>query len=89
MCHSSCRHVSSNFDIIPEEREFSFDMSQQSKRLIDQKYSPDGYNIGVNIGADAGQTVMHLHFHIIPRYNGDVDKPRGGIRAVIPGKQDY
>ena len=64
-------------------------MFQQSKGLIDEKYSPDGYNLGVNIGAYASQTVMHLHFHIIPRDNGDVDKPRGGIRAVIPGKQDY
>ncbi|HTN83212.1 MAG TPA: HIT family protein, partial [Sorangium sp.] len=50
---------------------------------------PDGYNIGINAGEAAGQTVMHLHVHVIPRFRGDVDDPRGGVRHVIPGKGNY
>lgn len=50
---------------------------------------PDGFNIGMNCGAAAGQTVMHLHIHLIPRYNGDMEDPRGGVRGVIPSKQKY
>ena len=59
------------------------------KRLLDTKYNPDGYNIGINCGEAAGQTVFHCHIHIIPRYNGDCDNPRGGVRGVIPSKQHY
>lgn len=59
------------------------------KRLLDTKYKPDGYNIGINCGETAGQTVMHCHIHIIPRYNGDCENPRGGVRGVIPEKQHY
>ena len=58
------------------------------KRLDDER-RPDGYNVGFNAGAAAGQTVMHLHVHVIPRYAGDVADPRGGIRHVIPGKGNY
>jgi diadenosine tetraphosphate (Ap4A) HIT family hydrolase len=54
-----------------------------------QEYTPEGFNIGVNCGAAAGQTVMHVHVHLIPRYRGDMDDPRGGVRGVIPGKQKY
>jgi diadenosine tetraphosphate (Ap4A) HIT family hydrolase len=50
---------------------------------------PDGYNVGVNVGQAAGQTVMHAHIHLIPRYNGDLADPRGGVRAVIPQKAKY
>ena len=53
------------------------------------KSKPDGYNVGSNAGEAAGQTVPHLHIHVIPRYNGDVEDPRGGIRHVIPGKGNY
>ena len=59
------------------------------KRLLDTKYHPNGYNVGVNCGEDAGQTIMHCHIHIIPRYNGDCENPRGGVRGVIPEKQHY
>ena len=59
------------------------------KELLDERYHPDGYNIGVNVGEAAGQTVMHLHIHVIPRYKGDVRDPRGGVRGVIPEKQGY
>ncbi len=60
-----------------------------TKKLIDEKFSPDGYNIGINCGETAGQTVPHVHIHLIPRYEGDVDDPRGGVRGVIPSKQKY
>lgn len=58
-------------------------------KIILGKYTPDGFNIGVNCGEAAGQTVMHCHIHIIPRYKGDCDNPRGGVRGVIPSKQSY
>ena len=61
----------------------------QTYHLINEKYSPDGYNIGVNCGEVAGQTVMHVHIHLIPRYVGDVANPRSGVRSVIPEKRDY
>lgn len=60
-----------------------------SKKLIEEEFSPDGYNIGINDGASAGQTVSHLHIHLIPRYAGDREDPRGGIRWIIPEKADY
>lgn len=52
-------------------------------------FKPDGYNVGINCGKAAGQTLMHLHIHIIPRYNGDMDNPKGGVRGVIPDKRIY
>ena len=58
-------------------------------KRLDEELHPDGYNVGFNAGAAAGQTVMHLHVHVIPRYAGDVADPRGGIRHVIPGKGNY
>ena len=61
----------------------------QTKDFIKKKYNPDGFNIGINSGKEAGQTVFHMHIHLIPRYKNDVDNPRGGIRNVIPGKGDY
>ena len=59
------------------------------KRIIDAKYHPSGYNIGVNVNESAGQSVMHCHIHIIPRYDGDVENPRGGVRGVIPSRMNY
>ena len=60
-----------------------------SKIIIEQKYKPDGYNIGMNCGESAGQTVFHFHCHIIPRYLGDMDIPRGGVRHCVKGKGNY
>jgi diadenosine tetraphosphate (Ap4A) HIT family hydrolase len=57
--------------------------------FIESTHSPDGYNIGINIGAAAGQTVAHAHLHVIPRYAGDVEDPRGGIRCILPSKAHY
>lgn len=59
------------------------------KTKLDKEYNPDGYNFGANCGKAAGQTVMHLHVHLIPRYKGDMEDPRGGVRGVIPSKQKY
>lgn len=59
------------------------------KLMLDKKFKPDGYNIGINCGEAAGQTVPHCHIHIIPRYNGDVENPTGGVRGVIPSKKTY
>lgn len=78
------------FDATAEERQAIFDLVDEVKRQLDaQDAPPDGYNIGVNCGRAAGQTVMHLHVHVIPRYHGDVEDPRGGVRHVIPGKGNY
>ena len=56
---------------------------------LKKKYNPDGFNVGINSGEYAGQTVFHMHIHLIPRYKNDVKNPRGGVRNVIPGKGDY
>ncbi len=61
----------------------------EGKHLLDAREAPDGYNIGINVGEAAGHTVMHLHIHLIPRRHGDVANPRGGVRGVIPERQNY
>ncbi|MDB2613731.1 HIT family protein [Chlamydiales bacterium] len=63
--------------------------TNELKKTLDQKFHPQAYNIGLNCGRAAGQTLMHLHLHLIPRYEGDMENPRGGVRGVIPGKQNY
>ena len=83
------RHVASFFDLTQDERKDMFDMVDEVKRVLDEKFHPDGYNIGVNIGEAAGQSIFHVHLHLIPRYSGDVPNPRGGVRGVIPQKQNY
>ena len=109
------RHVQNYFDITPEEElamhdllhkgkklidekyspdGYNFgvncnecaDLLHKGKKLIDEKYSPDGYNFGVNCNECAGQTVMHVHMHLIPRYKGDTKFVHGGVRGVIPEK---
>ena len=64
-------------------------MIQKAKELIEKNHKPDGYNIGMNCGESAGQTVMHFHCHVIPRYIGDMENPRGGVRHCIPEKGRY
>ena len=83
------RHVGSFFGLSSDERVDLSALLDVAKVELDQKYLPDGYNIGINDGAAAGQTVPHLHIHLIPRYDGDCVDPRGGIRWVIPEKADY
>jgi diadenosine tetraphosphate (Ap4A) HIT family hydrolase len=83
------RHVASWFDATPGEQRALLAAVAEVRRQLDRELRPDGYNIGVNVGEAAGQTVMHLHVHVIPRYHGDVDDPRGGVRGVIPARQRY
>ena len=83
------RHVASFFDLTEEERQDLLSLLDRVKGIVEEKYHPDGYNIGVNVGAAAGQSVSHVHMHLIPRYVGDVQNPKGGVRGVIPSKQKY
>ena len=83
------RHVANYFDLTNHEREAMNVMLQYVKRKIDERFHPDGYNIGINVNEAAGQSVFHVHMHLIPRYKGDVEKPKGGVRGVIPNKQSY
>ena len=83
------RHIGSFFELTDEERIQIFQAINQAKNALDEELQPDGYNIGINDGEAAGQTVMHLHVHLIPRYKGDMDDPRGGVRWIFPDKADY
>lgn len=83
------RHVETYFDLSFEERISLVDVIDAVKLELDVDFRPDGYNIGFNVGEVAGQTVMHCHVHVIPRYVGDMEDPRGGVRGVIPDKQKY
>ena len=77
------RHVASFFDMTTAEQSAVLGLLTEAQRLIQRDYSPDGYNIGVNVGKAGGQSRMHVHVHLIPRYAGDVADPRGGIRCVL------
>lgn len=84
------RHVSNFFDLYQPEINAIYALLKNAKAKIgDVDHEVTGFNIGVNIGEDAGQTVTHAHVHLIPRRNADVPNPRGGVRGVIPSKQDY
>ncbi|MGC6448031.1 MAG: HIT family protein [Rubripirellula sp.] len=77
------------FDLSSEEQHELLQLIEQVKAGLESELSPDGYNIGMNCGAAAGQTVMQFHCHIIPRFDGDMDDPRGGVRLCIPSKGNY
>ncbi len=83
------RHFRSMFEATEPELSALWDLIRKARSYLDDEYTPDGYNIGINDGATAGQTIMHLHIHLIPRYAGDTNDPRGGVRGVIRGKQQY
>ena len=83
------RHFNDYFLSTKIERN-SFDKIMfELKEYLDKKYSPDGYNVGFNVNEEGGQSIFHCHIHVIPRYSGDVQNPRGGVRGVIPSKQNY
>jgi diadenosine tetraphosphate (Ap4A) HIT family hydrolase len=83
------RHVASFFELTTDERLAMIGLLDEAKAVLDRQHAPDGYNIGINDGAAAGQTVMHVHLHLIPRYRGDADDPRGGVRWIFPQKAEY
>ncbi len=83
------RHIATVFDASPDELAALWALLSAAKTSLDIRFRPDGYNIGINDGASAGQTIPHLHIHLIPRYSGDMSDPRGGVRGVIPQKQKY
>ena len=83
------RHIGSWFAISNEEQLGLLDLLAKAKVVLQEQFNPDGYNIGINDGPAAGQTVPHLHMHLIPRYKGDIEDPRGGVRWVIPEKAKY
>jgi len=87
------RHVASFFELTEQERASMFSLLDIAKAKLEQEHKPDGYNIGVNDGSSAGQTVPHCHMHLIPRYDEDNKArgadPKGGVRWVVPDKADY
>ena len=83
------RHVASFFELTGDERLAILELLDLAKAALDREYAPNAYNIGINDGAAAGQTVMHVHVHLIPRYEGDADDPRGGVRWIFPRKAAY
>lgn len=83
------RHIKSWFEVNQHEQHALLEMLAKAKAGLDAELHPDGYNIGINDGAAAGQTVPHLHLHLIPRYAGDRPDPRGGVRWVIPDRAVY
>jgi diadenosine tetraphosphate (Ap4A) HIT family hydrolase len=83
------RHVTSFFELTADELTAIHELLWRAKDTLDSSLKPDGYNIGVNDGKTAGQTIMHVHIHLIPRFTGDVIDPTGGIRNVILGKGSY
>ncbi|MEO2018885.1 MAG: HIT family protein [Fuerstiella sp.] len=85
----SREHRSDYFELSETERHELSDMIHRVRNWIEQKHSPGGYNLGMNCGSVAGQTVMHFHCHVIPRYSGDMEKPDGGIRHCVEGEGHY
>jgi len=83
------RHVASFFDLTTEEQLAMLSLVDEARKAVADAHGPDGYNIGLNDGEAAGQTVPHVHLHLIPRRAGDVADPRGGIRWVLPETADY
>ncbi len=83
------RHVPNYFDCTQEEVTELWQMVNKAKEYVEKEHQPDSYNIGINVSKAAGQSVPHTHIHLIPRYFGDVEDPRGGVRSVIPTKRTY
>lgn len=80
------RHAPDYFSLTMEEKHAMTELIDECRKIIEENFRPAGYNIGYNIGEVAGQTVMHCHCHFIPRYPGDTDNPKGGVRRVVAGK---
>lgn len=83
------RHCPDFFDMTPGEMARCMELLVAERRVLDEEFKPDGYNVGVNVGPAAGQSVLHVHIHLIPRYAGDHPSPQGGVRQILPWKADY
>lgn len=83
------RHCSDYFQLNFKEQSACWFIMNKAKEILKKTFSPDGFNIGINVNESAGQTVSHVHIHLIPRFTGDVENPEGGVRGVIPGKRYY
>ena len=83
------RHTANYFDLSLDEQKDCIELLNRVKGIVQEKYNPAGFNVGININEAAGQTVSHVHIHLIPRYEGDVEEPRGGVRGVILEKKNY
>ena len=83
------RHEPDFFALSPAEHADMLGLLPAVRQRLDAEFSPDAYNLGVNAGKAAGQTILHAHLHVIPRYVGDVDEPRGGVRWVLPKTARY
>ena len=83
------QHVDSVFNLPPTETRLLWDLVTTVRQELARTFAPTGFNIGINDGVAAGQTVPHAHVHVIPRYVGDVPDPRGGVRWVVPDKAAY
>lgn len=83
------RHVAHIFDLLEEEYLACFALLRTVKASLETQHHPDGFTVGINCGVAAGQSVMHAHIHVIPRYKGDVEEPLGGVRNIMPGGGPY
>lgn len=83
------RHCAGFFDLTTDEIAACMELLAVEQKTLDEEFSPDGYNVGVNVGTAAGQSILHVHIHLIPRYTGDSPRPQGGVRQVLPGKAHY
>jgi diadenosine tetraphosphate (Ap4A) HIT family hydrolase len=83
------RHTANYFDLTVHEQRAIWLLVNRCEMLIQKRFNPDGFNVGINVGEAAGQSIFHAHVHVIPRYKGDVENPRGGVRGVILNKQSY
>jgi diadenosine tetraphosphate (Ap4A) HIT family hydrolase len=81
------RHISNYFELPEKEQSACWMMVNKVQKILSQKFAPDGFNVGMNINRDAGQNVMHAAIHIIPRYQGDVEGSKSGIRCVVPKRK--
>jgi len=89
-CLIICKELKETFfDLTSYEKQELVHLIETVKELIEKEHAPDGYNIGMNCGVAAGQSVMHFHCHVIPRYTGDMENPKGGVRYCIPEKGMY
>lgn len=83
------RHVLNIWEMTDEEYVDAFMLVREVKKVLTERFKPEAFNVGVNCGEVAGQSVWHAHIHVIPRYAGDVPNPKGGVRNILPGKAKY